>query len=650
MVLRTDCYLADCLPDTVRTPKWRYTCWFGVRDIGGDQIAIETDHILGRELYDHRLDSGGASFDRDGEHINTVEEVAYESIVERHHALVLGYIRLPTVAATATADARSSQLKTEDMEAHLFSSHDRTAAVLECQPEIDGSFGPTYHVVNNVTRLPSGELKRQPLNDANAIFEYKGIYHAMNQAGGGNWTHAISDDLVRWFHVKEALSVGTQLANRTISQKWGPHDIGPCDGTVSFPEGQPGPIIMYMPDCDDGLDPSHPKKGDDTPRIAISRPADPESPFLLDWLTDKSDILVFDHGPPCSFPGRVWKSKAGEYYNMICAYNAGNVWARYTSSDPALLHWRIADKQFTEPISAGNGLNGPLFHPIPNAAPGGPDHMINADTGDSFYLGVYNYTTEKLNITSRRQTIDSSSFFQFGAVGTASDGRLLTTDWLGMYKYPVNALSSIRELTYDRAVGQLVSRPVAEYASLRTATFVENAHSALPPHTTMTLPVPPGAGGTIDMLVSFDIASVRAANASDFGVAVRAQPNTARGADLAVYFNAIESASDGTKTIRWNVTTAGPVPRGVSAPRVSAFKLLNGETTLDVRILVDRPIVEVFVQGGRGAFSWAQDNFMPNRTAVHLFNAGSANVVARNVSVYGMACGWRPDKPKPKPQ
>ena len=76
--------------------------------------------------------------------------------------------------------------------------------------------------------------------------------------------------------------------------------------------------------------------------------------------------------------------------------------------------------------------------------------------------------------------------------------------------------------------------------------------------------------------------------------------------------------------------------------------LLNAETTLDVRILVDRPIVEVFIQGGRGAFSWAQDNFMPNRTGVHLFNAGSAIVVAKNVSVYGMACGWRPDKPQPQ--
>jgi hypothetical protein len=29
------------------------------------------------------------------------------------------------------------------------------------------------------------------LNDANAVFHYEGLYHVMNQAGGGNWTHAM---------------------------------------------------------------------------------------------------------------------------------------------------------------------------------------------------------------------------------------------------------------------------------------------------------------------------------------------------------------------------------------------------------------------------------------------------------------------------
>lgn len=98
---------------TVRSRQWRYTCWFGVRDIGGDQIAIETDHIIGREVYDHRDDFAGASFD--GERVNLVDETTYQAVVEQHHALVLGYIRLPTVSAAANPP----RLKTEATEAHI---------------------------------------------------------------------------------------------------------------------------------------------------------------------------------------------------------------------------------------------------------------------------------------------------------------------------------------------------------------------------------------------------------------------------------------------------------------------------------------------------------------------------------------------------
>ena len=40
---------------------------------------------------------------------------------------------------------------------------------------------PTYHFMNNVTRTASGTLLLEPLNDANAIAEYRGIYHVMMQ-------------------------------------------------------------------------------------------------------------------------------------------------------------------------------------------------------------------------------------------------------------------------------------------------------------------------------------------------------------------------------------------------------------------------------------------------------------------------------------
>ena len=51
--------------------------------------------------------------------------------------------------------------------------------------------------------LGTAGLKVEHLNDANAIFEYKGIYHVMNQGGFNdpdpdhkfkgvvNWTHAV---------------------------------------------------------------------------------------------------------------------------------------------------------------------------------------------------------------------------------------------------------------------------------------------------------------------------------------------------------------------------------------------------------------------------------------------------------------------------
>jgi hypothetical protein len=53
---------------------------------------------------------------------------------------------------------------------------------------------PTYHFMNNVTKDASGALLLEPLNDANAIAEYKGVYHVMMQEGGGNWSHGVSND------------------------------------------------------------------------------------------------------------------------------------------------------------------------------------------------------------------------------------------------------------------------------------------------------------------------------------------------------------------------------------------------------------------------------------------------------------------------
>ena len=60
--------------------------------------------------------------------------------------------------------------------------------------------------------------------------------------------------------------------------------------------------------------------------------------------------------------------------------------------------------------------------------------------------------------------------------------------------------SLIRELRLDHATGQLVSRPIAEYANLHTQAFVDKQLVPLPAvnGSATTLPIPHGQGGSLD--------------------------------------------------------------------------------------------------------------------------------------------------------
>jgi hypothetical protein len=192
---------------------------------------------------------------------------------------------------------------------------------------------PTFHVFNQVIACRNNSalgckhnLQLSPLNDANAIFEYPtGTYHVMNQGAtygdvngargitGVSWKHAVSDDLVRWYRLPDAL--GPQP-----NTSWG--KSGACDGDFSHPVGQ-GPIITWGPDCGDPLPPPqqqqrlHGARPLDFPRVAVARPADPSSTLLSEWIPGAP--VVFDaDSPPCAFAGPVWKSSVGDYFNMVC--------------------------------------------------------------------------------------------------------------------------------------------------------------------------------------------------------------------------------------------------------------------------------------------------------------------------------------------
>ena len=145
---------------------------------------------------------------------------------------------------------------------HSHTSATTTTSPLECTSAEVAPQWPTFHIVNRVTQCdparggpcgqPPAGLAVEHLNDANAVFEYKGIYHVMNQGGfkdpvtgvgAVNWTHAVSNNLVHWYRVKDSVS---RLAPGDMGQ-------GACDGTASFPGGAisptGAPVIMWGPDC-----------------------------------------------------------------------------------------------------------------------------------------------------------------------------------------------------------------------------------------------------------------------------------------------------------------------------------------------------------------------------------------------------------------
>ena len=100
-------------------------------------------------------------------------------------------------------------------------------------------------------------------------------------------------------------------------------------------------------------------------------------------------------------------------------------------------------------------------------------------------------------------------------------------------------------------------------------------------------------------------------------------------------------------TLTAGVKVPGPCTgkQPTMSPTTFEVTLQKGETMLDVRVLVDRPVVEVFIQGGRGAFV-AASNFSASLASVHLLNRGAAAVHA-TVSAFGMGCGWSAVLPVP---
>ena len=107
------------------------------------------------------------------------------------------------------------------------------------------------------------------------------------------------------------------------------------------------------------------------------------------------------------------------------------------------------------------------------------------------------------------------------------------------------------------------------------------------------------------------------------------------------------SAPDAAGARKVDLSFVTPEPKSCHDSNANATVVLLPGETLDVRVLVDKPVVEFFVNRGRAAYVACDKFYSPDNSSVHVFNGGSVPVTVSNASVYGVGCGWTLTKPLP---
>eukprot|EP01043_Picozoa_sp_COSAG02_P003852 COSAG02_NODE_97_length_37159_cov_37.660335_23_plen_262_part_00 len=260
--------------------------------------------------------------------------------------------------------------------------------------------------------------------------------------------------------------------------------------------------------------------------------------------------------------------------------------------------------------------------------------MISDGSKSLYSVGTTAPGDSSMNVTA-------SFYTDFGVLGWTAAGideatsRVLQVGWLmggnndgsaskwcpdvqGIKVCGVQALSTIRVLTYHPEWARLTAFPPTELAALHNGSLANETTVDLKPSEPHQVPLPTGSGAAMDLVVRFTLPS-----------------------DTQTPVNVSVSVFNGSDTLRLAVSSGAA--RNVTIldrPKtwsIAQFTLEKNETELEVRVLVDRSITEWFVGQGRLAVS---RRVYPPHGSTGAFVSASTAVTVASVEAYDMACGW----------
>ncbi|KAG6429548.1 hypothetical protein SASPL_107600 [Salvia splendens] len=460
---------------------------------------------------------------------------------------------------------------------------------------------------------------------------HKGWYHLFYQynqesAVWGNitWGHAVSKDLIHWFHLPYAM----------VPDQW--YDVnGVWTGSATIlPDGQI--IMLYTGDTTDAVQVQ-----------CLAYPANLSDPLLIDWVKSPSNPVLF---PPPGIgskdfrdPTTAWLSPGGDKWRITIGskVNKTGISMVYETSDfikydllDGYLHhvagtgmWECIDF-YPVSLTDSNGLDTSVNGP-------GVKHVMKAsmddDRHDYYAIGTYDPIGNKW--TPDNPELDV--------------GLDLMKGWACVQSIP-------RTVVYDQKTGtDLLQWPVEELESLRGDSV--EADVKLGPGS--IVPVAIDSASQLDVEVSFEVeqeaveaapeagagydctTSGGAANRGflgPFGILVLADDNLTE--STPIYFYVAKGPNGKTEShFCADELRSSQAPDVVKTVYGSSVPVVDGEK-FSIRSLVDHSIVESFAQGGRRVIT---SRVYPTKAIngaarVFLFNNATGASVTASLKIWKM--------------
>ena len=297
----------------------------------------------------------------------------------------------------------------------------------------------------------------------------------------------------------------------------------------------------------------------------------------------------------------------------------------FGTSDTSLHEWNI-----TTPVLYPNSSGPSMFFPIPSGPAAGLTHVLGgiaAPTphpgGTAWYtLGKYDAGSGTLSNTTPPAPFDGSNLLVFSQLHV-DDGRMLFMGWWNPCDSTRchGALTVPREVTFDPKTTRLMSLPAPELTALRGSSLGGLSPTVI------------AAGKSIGLFDqgsnAFDlVTNVTLPHQAAVSFTIALMASSPDHASVTLQSNVSAPSASGLR----DVVLTGNVPGFASM----AFSI-PATDSMNVRILADRTLAEIFVADGSGVVT-VPVSIAGNQTRA-FFTAGASGLNVES-SAWEMGCGW----------